>query len=60
MDSISSFLSATHASLLHTVSMSVADMAMNSSAQQMQELVNQISESAPPVDGLGVNLDTFA
>ncbi len=60
MDSIAAYMGATHAQLMQTVSLSVADMAMNSSAQQMQEMVNQINEIAPAVDGLGANLDVLA
>ncbi len=63
MSSISAYLASSAAALQQTIAMSVADMAMNGSAAQMQGLVEQISNispSAPAVDGLGANIDVKA
>ncbi len=59
---ISTYMSSTHLALQHTLSMAVADMAMNSTAANMATLVSDMTEMLPPqgVDGLGVNLDVMA
>ncbi len=61
MNGISSYMQSAALSLSSTLSMTVADMAINGSAEQMAELVSMIDETvAPAVDGVGVNLDVRA
>ncbi len=61
MNGISSYMQSAALSLSSTLSMAVADMAINGSAEQMAELVDMIDETAAPaVDGLGMNLDVRA
>ncbi len=62
MDALSSMLASTHAQLQQTLSLAVADMAMNGSAGQMAQLIEQIPESAPQqrpqgIDGVGVHIN---
>ncbi len=67
MDALSSYMASTHAALLQTMSVAVADMAINGTANQMSGMMNEMLDSvqtvqqqAPAVDGVGQNLDVRA
>ncbi len=62
MDMLSASYASMAASLQQTLSLSMADMVTNGSLSQMSASVEQVSQTytAPPTDGVGVNLDARA